>query len=144
MLKVHPPTGRFAIERLRPLPAWGNAGAIIALCLLVGLVYCNSLPAIWTIDDGSNILENPRVQIRDLSVSSLYGSMFLPPPPRRGRRPGVEPTPGAPELRSQLVFWADFADRVSCGEHRHPLPDGLHSLSGGTDTAPIAQHGRAF
>lgn len=80
------------------IPAWGNRGAFIALFLLIGLIYCNSLPAIWTIDDGPNILENPRVQIRNLSVSSLYGSMFSP------LHPGVDGAPGLNRPLAHLSF----------------------------------------
>ena len=56
----------------------GNAFAFIAIFLLVALIYSHSLPAIWTIDDAPNILENSQIQIRELSASALYRSMFSP------------------------------------------------------------------
>ena len=118
--------------------------AFVAIFLLVALIYSHSLPAIWTIDDGPNILENPQVQIRDLSAAALYRSMFSPLHPNADGTPGFNRPLAHLSFALNWYFGQDFADRVSRGEHRHPLPDGLHSFSGGADAAPIAQHGRAF
>ena len=73
-------------------------GRVYRLFLLVALIYCGSLPAIWTIDDGPNILENPRIQIRDLSASALYGSMFSP------LHPNADGTPGFNRPLAHLSF----------------------------------------
>ena len=75
-----------------------NAVAFVAIFLLVALIYSHSLPAIWTIDDGPNILENPQVQIRDLSAAALYRSMFSP------LHPNADGTPGFNRPLAHLSF----------------------------------------
>ena len=75
-----------------------NAFAFVAIFLLVALSYSHSLPAIWTIDDGPNILENPQVQLRDLSAATLYRSMFSP------LHPNADGTPGFNRPLAHLSF----------------------------------------
>ena len=71
-----------------PCRRWFTCSAFLAILLSAILFYGNSLPAIWTIDDGPNILENPQIQIHDLSPSSLFQSMFSPLHPDADGRPG--------------------------------------------------------
>jgi len=75
-----------------------NAVAFVAIFLLVALIYSHSLPAIWTIDDGPNILENPQIQARDLSAAALYRSMFSP------LHPNADGTPGFNRPLAHLSF----------------------------------------
>lgn len=75
----------------------GNAGprsrntvwAFLLLLVVVGLAYSNSLNAIWTIDDGPNILQNLQVHIGDLRPQTLFKTFFSPLHPDANGVPGL-------------------------------------------------------
>lgn len=51
-----------------------NCAAFWMLLLLIVTIYSNTFNASWHFDDAGNILENPRLHIKDLSVESLRGT----------------------------------------------------------------------
>ena len=74
-----------------PASPWYKKAALafLLLILAIGLAYSNSLNAIWTIDDGPNILQNPQVHIRDLRPQTLFQTFFSPLHPDANGAPGL-------------------------------------------------------
>ena len=66
---------------------WGLGSALV-LFTVIAASYCNSLGAIWTLDDVPNILQNQRIQIEDLRMETIFRSFFLSPALEQGRIPG--------------------------------------------------------
>ena len=62
---------------------------LFLLILLIGLVYSNSLNAIWALDDEPNILQNAQVHIGDLRPLTLVQACFSPLHPDENGRPGL-------------------------------------------------------
>ncbi|MEW6668799.1 MAG: tetratricopeptide repeat protein [Thermodesulfobacteriota bacterium] len=56
-----------------------NLFAFISLSLLVLMVYSNSLDASWHLDDGPNIVENRRIQIKNLTWADIKGTFRSTP-----------------------------------------------------------------
>jgi protein O-mannosyl-transferase len=56
-----------------------SLGSALVLFTVIAASYCNSLGAIWTLDDVPNILQNQRIQIEDLRMESIFRSFFLSP-----------------------------------------------------------------
>ena len=67
----------------------GTGWFLFLLIILVGLVYSNSLNAIWALDDEPNILQNPQVHIGDLRPLTLFQACFSPLHPDANGRPGL-------------------------------------------------------
>ena len=63
--------------------------ATLIIFILVGLVYSNCLPAIWTLDDDPNILQNTRLHIEDLLPETLFQTFFSPLHPDEKGQPGL-------------------------------------------------------
>ena len=60
----------------------GNYRYRLAFCLLAILIfsiYSNSLRSAWHFDDYANIRENPRVQIQDLKLQTIWKTLFASP-----------------------------------------------------------------
>lgn len=74
---------------LRPGGDQGTGWILFLLIILVGLVYSNSLNAIWALDDEPNILQNPEVHIGDLHPLTLLRACFSPLHPDENGRPGL-------------------------------------------------------
>jgi tetratricopeptide (TPR) repeat protein len=75
-----------------PTVSLARAGALRAfflLSLLIAAAYGNSLNAIWTIDDDPNILQNTRLHIGDLTVPTLFQTLFSPLHPDKSGNPGL-------------------------------------------------------
>ena len=73
----------------RPGGGRGTGWFFFLLIILVGLVYSNSLNAIWALDDEPNILQNPQVHIGDLRPLTLFQACFSPLHPDANGRPGL-------------------------------------------------------
>jgi tetratricopeptide (TPR) repeat protein len=78
---------QFISADFQPEPNPGRQSrCIIALCILVVLIfliYSNSFQASWHFDDYENIVNNARVQIRDLQASTLFKTFFASPEGKR-------------------------------------------------------------
>jgi tetratricopeptide (TPR) repeat protein len=62
----------------------GSSFSALILFIVIVVIYSNSVGAIWTLDDGQNILKNSRIHIEDLQFETLLGTMYLPPAPNQG------------------------------------------------------------
>ncbi|MBN1104985.1 MAG: tetratricopeptide repeat protein [Deltaproteobacteria bacterium] len=56
-----------------------NLFAFVSLCLLVLIVYSNSLNASWHLDDGPNIVENRRLHLTSLEWSEIKATFLSTP-----------------------------------------------------------------
>jgi tetratricopeptide (TPR) repeat protein len=60
--------------------SYGGCRSLLVLFVLIGIVYGNSLHAIWVLDDYPNILQNHRMHIEDLLPGTLYQRILSPHP----------------------------------------------------------------
>ena len=83
----------------------GALCAFITLLIFVGLVYSNSLDAIWTLDDDPKILQNTRLHIGNLLPETLFQTFFSPLHPDESGQPRLNRPLAHLSFALNWYFW---------------------------------------